>query len=176
MKNKAFTLIELLVVVLIIGILAAIALPQYQVAVEKSRAARILPLLRSLNDARTSYYLANGELPCHIEDLDISFPYESKTETGARYSCTEKDYKYEFSDGSYISLGSVADLIFYSSANAEYHIDVYREKQTWDTQTGNIVCVANITISPLGERLCKSLGTYIYDDDNGNQKKYVVNF
>ena len=48
MKNKAFTLIELLVVVLIIGILAAIALPQYEKAVEKSRVAEAKIILNTV--------------------------------------------------------------------------------------------------------------------------------
>ena len=59
-NKKGFTLIELLVVVLIIGILAAIALPQYNKAVEKSRASEAVLQLKSLTDAANRFYLQNG--------------------------------------------------------------------------------------------------------------------
>ncbi len=72
--TKAFTLIELLVVVLIIGILVAVALPQYQKAVEKSKATQAITMLKSLGQAQMAYHLANGTSAEKFEELDIDVP------------------------------------------------------------------------------------------------------
>ena len=72
--EHAFTLIELLVVVLIIGILAAVAVPQYKKAVIKSRTATILPVLSSIIQAQDIYYLSNGQYTDNAELLDLQPP------------------------------------------------------------------------------------------------------
>ena len=61
--KKGFTIIELLVVVLIIGVLSAIALPQYQKAVKRAKGAEALTVMKATVDAVNAYYLANGSYP-----------------------------------------------------------------------------------------------------------------
>ncbi len=70
---RAFTLIELLVVVLIIGILAAVALPQYQRAVERARASEAWANLRALVTAEKVYKMANGTATSELDKLDIDW-------------------------------------------------------------------------------------------------------
>ncbi len=106
-----FTLIELLVVVLIIGILAAVALPQYQKAVKKAQGREVLVALEALDNAFASYALEHGSIndmvrpgsDAPIEKLGVTLP-------------TLKYFKYKRVSGSnnssadFFALGSNTDL------------------------------------------------------------------
>ncbi len=86
-NKKAFTLIELLVVVLIIGILAAVAVPQYQKAVWKSRNAQLKQLVKTVAQAEEAYYMANGKYAANFDELAIDLPLTSVTTiVGGHYS------------------------------------------------------------------------------------------
>ena len=62
MKKQAFTLIELLVVVLIIGILAAVAVPQYKRVITRAHNREAILALRTAGRGIELYNLANGPL------------------------------------------------------------------------------------------------------------------
>ena len=91
-KNKrGFTLIELLVVVLIIAILAAVALPQYNKAVMKSRFAKLYSLSRTYQRAAQEYITNTGNWPGSFEDLSIDIPGGMRIKTPTSSECIEND-------------------------------------------------------------------------------------
>ncbi len=165
--KKGFTLIELLVVVLIIGILAAIAVPQYQKAVLKSKAGQMLSLVRSIGQAEEAYHLANGRYTNSFDDLDISLPsdFTYVYPTQRNY----KDWKF------YLSLanGEV------DSVQAQYNIDTYIIKIAYYLynkragnevmeNSGNLTCIAGTGDNKeRGAAICKSLGGVLIDNSDG---------
>ena len=89
---KGFTLIELLVVVLIIGILAAVAVPQYQKVVDKAHVTEALLYVDTFEKAISTYVLQHGIEDANFTgnnatDLDISLPFDTSNDGG--FSCKE---------------------------------------------------------------------------------------
>ena len=133
----AFTLIELLVVVLIIGILAAIALPQYEKAVEKARAAEAITLISALEKAVDRYILENGIsniaesfLPDAVNppllSLDIEIPCEASSEGFS--GCFTKHFIY--------SASPTEIVVYRQSTNNYYVLALYRHEEGWTRHCG----------------------------------------
>ncbi|MGB2578248.1 prepilin-type N-terminal cleavage/methylation domain-containing protein [Elusimicrobium simillimum] len=148
--KKGFTLIELLVVVLIIGILAAIALPQYTKAVEKSRAAEAMTTLKALQTAGLACRLANSESSCWYDDLDIELPNVDTSDGGGELLIT-KNFEYSLDEG-----GAENAYAWRVNSAYDYHIQFFGPNYTNDTTKNNKrFCTA---INDKGKQLCAAIG------------------
>ncbi len=96
--QKGFTLIEMLVVVLIIGILATIALPQYQRSIERARAVQAREMLMALARAEQAYFLENGEYTGRFSLLNVEVPFTGteKFDTSTNIQETRSNGQWSF--------------------------------------------------------------------------------
>ena len=156
-NNQAFTLIELLVVVLIIGILAAVALPRYQVAVEKARGTEALTLLRAILTAEQAYYLANGQTTGNAEDLDIDIIPNGSS--GNTFTIRGTTYRFDSTNTSFIARRTYQSQTYVLQAN---FITSTQDAPSWE-----IICAA-----PAGNNICQILGFSSTPYTTGGYGKY----
>ena len=150
MNNKAFTLIELLVAVLIIGILAAIAVPKYQMAVDKAKFSALMNITRALADANEGFYLLHNYYSEKYTDLDINIPADSIAGHTAHF------------DWGYCYLSSDSVLCYDDKINSEFSIS-YKQAKNY---AGYIFCNALTTQeNSRSDRLCQHFGKF-YRENN----------
>lgn len=149
--KNGFTLIELLVVVLIIGILTAIAMPQYQKVVERARMAEAVSNVRALYQANQRYFLATGVNASKMSELDVHIQGSSDSPD----SVTTKNFYYSVYPG--IPAG-VAAYRLPLPKDANYAIFIrYQQGAVTQPASPLLLCNTYSNANDVQKKLCQEL-------------------